>query len=138
MSAGVDLYACVCECLLNQNVLMYHWYLLADKVAHSPHRVCSGSAGTDDDWDKTGHPRSNSVRMLAQGAVEAIPLAGSAGLGFWFDTDQIYFGFLAAGLTLSLVLCWLLRHRVPPTIIHAVEEKPDEQQQLMANTIETK
>jgi len=58
--------------------------------------------------------------LFILGAIEMLPLGGGLGFGFYFEPSVPYPGTAAIGLALSLLLCWLLRHQTPPTVIHAV------------------
>ena len=49
-----------------------------------------------------------------------LPLGGGFGFGTYLEPSIPYAGTAAIGLALSILLCWLLRHQTPPTVIHAV------------------
>jgi hypothetical protein len=49
-----------------------------------------------------------------------LPLGGGFGFGTYLEPSVPYAGTAAIGLALSVLLCWLLRHQTPPTVIHAV------------------
>jgi hypothetical protein len=58
--------------------------------------------------------------LFILGAIEMLPLGGGLGFGTYFEPSVPYAGTAAIGLALSVLLCWLLRHQTPPTVIHAV------------------
>ena len=103
---------------------MRHWYLLAKDLTRPAPRAGSGATpgfvdGGGPRWSDVT-PRSIRVRLFILGAIEVLPLGGGLGLGIYFEPSVPYAGTAAIGLALSLLLCWLLRHQTPPTVIHAV------------------
>ena len=103
---------------------MRHWYLLAKDLTRPAPRAGSGARPGFVDWggprwsDVT--PRGIRARLFFLGAIEILPLGGGLGFGTYFESTVPYAGTAAIGLALSLLLCWLLRHQTPPTVIHAV------------------
>ena len=103
---------------------MRHWYLLAKDLTRPAPRAASGAtpgfvAGGGPRWSDLT-PRSIRVRLFVLGAIEVLPLGGGLGFGTYLEPSVPYPGTAAIGLALSILLCWLLRHQTPPTVIHAV------------------
>ena len=107
---------------------MRHWYLLArESVAPRP-----GAAVTDSSslaFMEGGGPcpfegltPADRRRMFWLGAVESTPLFGTSLIGVSLNTGISPGGWIAMGCIMSVISCWLLRHRTPATVIHIAEE----------------
>jgi peroxiredoxin len=107
---------------------MRHWYLLAKGLTRPSPRIRSRAnsdfvAWGGPNWSEVT-PRRVRARLFALGAVEILPLLSGVGFGRYLEPDIPYAGTAAIGLVLSVLLCWLLRHQTPPTVIHAVSHTP--------------
>ena len=105
---------------------MRHWYLLAKELKRPAAPSGSGAtlefvAGGGPDWSEVT-PRNVRTRLFVLGALEMLPLGGAIGLGSYFEPAVPYAGSAIGGAGLSILLCWLLRHQTPPTVIHAVPD----------------
>lgn len=59
--------------------------------------------------------------MFWLGMFEAMPLFGMPLIGMSLDRDAFPGEWIGLGCGMSLICCWLLRHRTPPTVIHVTE-----------------
>jgi hypothetical protein len=53
------------------------------------------------------------------GLVESTPMFGSWLVSVWFYPESPAWLWVILGAMMCLSLCWLLRHRTPPSVIHA-------------------
>ena len=99
---------------------MRHWYLLAKELTRPTSHVSLPFVdGGGPNWSEITPPHVR-LRLFVLGAVEALPLVGCLGFGSYLEPALPYLGTAAAGVVISVLLCWLLRHYTPPTVIHAV------------------
>jgi hypothetical protein len=54
--------------------------------------------------------------------IESTPLFGTSLIGADLDTGISPGAWIAMGCVMSVIFCWLLRHRTPPTVIHIAEK----------------
>jgi hypothetical protein len=102
---------------------MYHWYLLAQDAIAASKRSAAGFARFS-----AGHgpnpidsaPEEMRWKFFWLGAVEFFPIGLALGLGPFLETQVQYGRTLSAGGILSLTVCWILRRKVPATVIHIV------------------
>jgi len=106
---------------------MLHWYRLA-KDWVKPHR----KEGATDHFTAMHGPSplhglspSQRARLFLLGGIETLPLALGVGLAGHLEPTIPYFGSVSIALIVSVLACWLLRHHVPPTVIHAVSTGAD-------------
>ena len=103
---------------------MLHWYWLIKswKTAEQP-KVESRSYGFVA-WGGPKFsevtPRSIRAKLFWLGLVEMTPVMIAGGAGFSFEAVVPYGATLTVGLAFSVLMCWLLRHQTPPTVIHSV------------------
>lgn len=106
---------------------MYHWYLLArgvrpDGPARGGRRVGFTAGGGPGPASSLSHAELR--RFLALGAIEAAPLWASPIVGALVPVHAPPGTWWLAGAAGCVALCWLLRHRVPQTPIHAAGASP--------------
>jgi hypothetical protein len=105
---------------------MLHWYLLVtDSLRPTPDVVerFSASGGPRDSLQSLSS--GDRRRFFWLGAVEALPLGLAVCFGAYLEPAVASYGLVSAGVSLSLLLCWLLRKRVPPSIIHVAATAAD-------------
>lgn len=99
---------------------MRHSNLFAKHVMCSASNVSSSFIhGGGPSWHEVPAPQVQ-LRMLILGAIEALPIFAGAGFASYFESTIPHVGSVTAGVVLSVLLCWLLRNRTPPTVIHGV------------------
>ena len=69
-------------------------------------------------------PRAETSFEKRSGAVEFSPVAAGLGVGMFFESTLAFAWTFFAGLVLSGVVCWMLRKKVPPLVIHVVAATP--------------
>jgi hypothetical protein len=99
---------------------MRHWYLLAKELRRPISRVASSFVDGGGPNLLQVTPPGVRLRLFVLGAVEVLPLGGCLGFGSYLEPMVPYLGTAATGVVLSVLLCWLLRHQTPLTVIHAV------------------
>lgn len=103
---------------------MRHWYLLAKELTRPARPIRSRASSRFVAWGGPNWsevtPRRFRTRLFVLGVIEMLPLLSGVGFGSYLEPAIPSAGTAAAGLVLSVFLCWLLRHQTPPTVIHAV------------------
>jgi len=107
---------------------MRHWYLIArESVAPRPGAAVSDSSSLA--FVEGGGPSpaeglspADRRRMFWLGLVESTPLFGTSLIGVSLDTGVSSGEWVAMGCVMTVICCWLLRHRTPATVIHIAEE----------------
>ena len=114
---------------------MYHWYLLLRSLK-SPKVAAVGVVGCarfsafhGPEVEVTAEVHK---KMFWLGAVEFSPVPLGLGAGMFFESNFAFGWAFCASLVLSGMLCWALRKKVLPTVIHVMAAtKPDAQSEVI-------
>ncbi|HZJ17909.1 MAG TPA: hypothetical protein VFD27_22845 [Chthoniobacteraceae bacterium] len=110
--------------LLQKRIAMYHWFLLLSlpRDATVEQRPVAALKFFHS-FDHTGSlSSSDRCRLFLLGAIEFIPVL-SGGIGATYvESVPLQSGFVAGGIILCAILCWLLRDKTPLTRIHTVNK----------------
>ena len=103
---------------------MYHWYLLCKANARAFEEAeVSGSrflpwGGPKRDM---GYSGKEETWMALPGLIEMLPLAGGSIIAALAESGWVSLIGIAIGFALTILVCWLLRNKIPPPPIHSGE-----------------